>query len=189
MNNFNKIIFIIAILLQPACALTYNQTATDHIYKAFDELHKDGLTEKSKTETIEKIKNAIIAGANPNISFYDGERHLFQQAARSWKNYELLEILLNHGADIDALDNTKDVFFRQHTSLMWAVFDHDIKLVRFLLTKGADRNKRDYFGCTAYNIGLARLRSAESEEDRDQYQVILALLLDETICPANIHSL
>ena len=63
---------------------------------------------------------------------------------------EIVELLLNAGAEVDAQD------FRGNTALMWASHKGNLGIVRLLLAAGADVNKPNNFGYTALNYAVEK---------------------------------
>jgi ankyrin repeat protein len=83
----------------------------------------------------------LDAGADPNRPNPEGETPLMT-AARTG-NRLALTVLLEHGADVDAIEA-----WRGQTALMWAVAQNQVDAVDVLLRAGADPNARSTGGFT-----------------------------------------
>lgn len=94
----------------------------------------------SKNDT--KTMNILIAlGANVNWhSPITGFTPLYRAATLGHR--ECCEVLISHGADVNARDNT------QTTPLHWATIKGDRDTCVFLISKGADVNALDMYGLT-----------------------------------------
>lgn len=97
-------------------------------------------TTNSKVEIVELL---LKKGANPNAKNKNGATPLSTVEA---KDRDLMEIYLNAGADINALDDN------EKTLLMHASFRDDVELVKYLLSKGANPNVKGIRGMTAIDL-------------------------------------
>ncbi len=84
---------------------------------------------------IYKVRILIEQGMNPDTRV--GGTSVLMEAAHEG-HYEIVQLLLEHGADIDA----KDVEYGRN-SLSWALRGGHVKTVRLLLENGADTNTED----------------------------------------------
>ena len=83
----------------------------------------------------ELVKKLLGYGANPNSIMENGETPLMACADAGL--VDGVSLLLSHGADVDAAENSKD-----QTALMWAVAEGHTDVVRELLAGGADVTAR-----------------------------------------------
>jgi ankyrin repeat protein len=84
------------------------------------------------------VRTLLELGADPNYGDHAGFPSLIATltCADRADMYEILELLLAHGADIQQRGHN------DYTPLHWAVVDRNIKAVKFLLARGADANAR-----------------------------------------------
>jgi ankyrin repeat protein len=68
------------------------------------------------------------------------------------RNYNCVKVLLDHGADINAVcDNGKTVL---HSAVV-EMLSPDIEIIQFLLSHGVDANQRDGLEMTALDYAVA----------------------------------
>lgn len=115
----------------------------------------------SKYDVAEKL---IKDGADTNAVDSDGEPPIILVSSNmnvgQNKNKDMVELLHNHGADINSTNGQGD------TALHWACVRSNTELVKFLIDKGADVNKQNNDGENA----LARV------DGRTDHQIIKDLL-------------
>ena len=108
------------------------------------------------------IRTLLELGADPNYGDHAGFPSLIAAltCADRADMYDILELLLAHGADIQQRGHN------DYTPLHWAVADRNIKAIEFLLSHGADPNARTSIDdCTtpleeAAILGLADIADA-----------------------------
>jgi ankyrin repeat protein len=119
------------------------------------------------------VQQLIAADASCVHTRGEKERTPLIVAAREGHR-EIADLLLAHGADIEAKD-------AEHgsTPLIWAVFFGHQPVAEFLLAKGANVNTRNSYGSTALKIALDGANGAwkqESSTDAPTYNALAALL-------------
>lgn len=84
------------------------------------------------------IRTLLELGADPNYGDHAGFPSLIAALTCADREdmYEILELLLAHGADIQQRG------FNDYTPLHWAVAERNIEAIEFLLANGADPNAR-----------------------------------------------
>jgi|GEM_PF-6062395 len=89
---------------------------------------------------LQSVKSLIKSGADTN--FNDG-RGMPLHAAVALDQPDIIELLLNAGSDINALET-----FQNATPLHMAVFRNNVSVVKLLVSRGADISIRDSSGNT-----------------------------------------
>ena len=105
-----------------------------------------GPLQEAATFSIEKVKLLVSRGANVNGGLFQPTIHA---GIRSWST-EIVEFLIQHGADV----NAKDEWGRGYTPLQRAALTGQTEMVKLLLAAGADINARDDNGQTALHLPL-----------------------------------
>ena len=114
--------------------------------------------------TAKEIRAALKKGANPN-AMAEGTESAAVGTALMWaaaanENPEVISILLEAGADLNAKDEDG------RTALMWAA-ENTPEVVSVLLRAGADINVRDNYGSTVL------IRAAQNCENPDVITVLV----------------
>ena len=124
-------------------------------YKYFIKMNSIGATGPigdCLPRTISAIESAIIAGnINKVGELIDHVNDLMDSAdvnlpihvASKHNNIDIIKLLLDHGADINATNYWKT------TPLMYACVYGNLAVIKFLLEHGADMSMRNYWGKTA----------------------------------------
>jgi ankyrin repeat protein len=105
-----------------------------------------GPLQEAATFSIEKVKLLVARGANVNGGLYQPTIHA---GIRSWSR-EIVEFLIQHGADL----NAKDQWGRGYTPLQRAAITGSTDLTKLLLEAGADIDAKDERGQTALQVTL-----------------------------------
>ena len=92
----------------------------------------------------------IRSGASPHLSDEDGVTPLFLLSHKGYLR-DVKFLVRHHNVDLDV--QTKEDRF---TALMAAVDNEDIRLVRFLVDSGANRDLKDKWGVTALMRAVAK---------------------------------
>jgi len=97
-----------------------------------------------------EVRRLLEAGADPNEETFQGFHAVF--FAVMHQNLEMLRLMVEKGADIDALDRSGS------TTLMWAAFNEQGKteIVSALLELGVDPNIKNKVGETALTWAIRR---------------------------------
>jgi uncharacterized protein len=109
------------------------------------------------------VEMLLEAGANPNAALASGETPLM---SASQKSIEIAELLLAHGADANAKENTGG-----QTALMWALAERQPEIARVLIEHGADINARSkssftplHFAAQKGDLDSAKLLQAKGAD-------------------------
>lgn len=135
------------------------------------------LLEAIETSESSNVERALAVGADVNVKNERGDPALIVAVAWSYGDTEIIKLLLERGADVNAKEsslgatalafaissghteivrlllengadiNTKDI--NGYTPLIEATFNNEIEIGRLLLEKGADINAKDLRGMTA----------------------------------------
>lgn len=138
----DKYLMIVRLLLEHGADTTNTEGATAFYYAI----------QKSNTALVKLLLDHKV---NPNIVFNDGETPLMKAIHRM--NYELINLLISVGADVDKPNVENGV-----TPLMAVVnplssrlgVDHQVEIAQLLISKGADVNKESLFFNTALTIAI-----------------------------------
>ncbi len=90
------------------------------------------------------VSKLLSLNANPNTTDENGRSVFYQMVA--WGKYDIANELLDNGADIDALNDSK----HPETALHYCVMKDNHECVRYLLEKGASTYLEDSFGYTVF---------------------------------------
>lgn len=131
------------------------------------------LLEGLATEDMEKIRWGLVHGANPDIEVpyahtRYGHRHPLHIASGRG-DIELIETLLNFGADMEVRDS------HEQTPLFDALLYDEAGAVRSLITAGADLYARDNMGMTpdAYSwYGFYYMYDMEALDTYDYFKML-----------------
>jgi ankyrin repeat protein len=102
----------------------------------------------AKNGDVVKAKLALADGAKPNFADWGNYGYTPLGGAASTGCLELVELLLNCGANINAQNHACI------TALMQAAGNNHIEVVRLLLNRGADVNLASYTGRTALSMAI-----------------------------------
>jgi len=91
---------------------------------------------------VHTVELFLDAGMNPNVTSNKAGREPALWHAANNERIEVMELLLDRGADLDAKYNSG------YTVLMKAAFNGSAEVLEFLLKRGADPNLRNEFGRT-----------------------------------------
>lgn len=106
------------------------------------------------------VERLLKYGAEPNDTLDNGYSPLMMAA--SFGSFEVLEILIMHGARIDQTRKIDGM-----TALMLAAFNGQLKKVKLLLDYGANKAQKDNKGNTAlYYVGTIYDRMRVSDETK-----------------------
>ncbi len=79
-----------------------------------------------------KIVKILLENNKSDIDLKDRNGFTPLMAAAVWKKYEIVKLLLDHGADPNIKDNMGN------TAIFRAIFTHNNDILRLLMTRGAD---------------------------------------------------
>ncbi|KAG0125660.1 ankyrin repeat-containing domain protein [Tuber indicum] len=102
------------------------------------------------TGKVEMVELLLRNKANPNIGAKFGGNILPLHIAAQNKGYDIVRLLLSHGADINATDS------EGRTALSFAVSAEDEQMVKLLLDKTADIRLDDYHGATPLHFACEK---------------------------------
>lgn len=129
------------------------------LHQMFEQLEQQELDERLiryiQTKNLTMIKEALAAGADPNLNSSNGTS-ILPYLANSTP--EILEFFINEGY----LDLETKQGEGQATLLMDALDMGNNQLVHFLLDKGADVNAKDKYGCTPLMYTVNSLEKRET---------------------------
>jgi ankyrin repeat protein len=123
----------------------------------------------------EIFKDLIVAKADYSEKFANGKTLLI--AAAAWGRQDIVEILLDLGADINATDNNGS------NALMDAILNSyppSQSVIKFLISKNININATNHDGLTALAIARRELKRDKKNKDRVEiYSSIIKILQDE----------
>jgi len=128
------------------------------------------LIDAATTENLGEVLTLLDRGANVNARDKDGRTALHRAA--DYGRREVLQALLDRGADIEAAVEGK-YEYAGGTALLLASEEGDLDVVRVLLDRGANVNARDNGGRTALQLVFTSSRSS-----RGRPAEVAKLLLD-----------
>ncbi|HTK75679.1 MAG TPA: ankyrin repeat domain-containing protein [Gemmataceae bacterium] len=131
---------------------------------------------------VEAFRVLVDAGADLHATAAR-QLDLLEVAARSG-NLEIVRLLLERGLPVNGHWKPVNDAIRKighDTPLIQAVDNAEVEVTRLLLEAGADRNAK-YQGRTALQLAKERFRDPDFDEQKNEYQAIVALLGEE---PAN----
>ncbi|KAL7297277.1 hypothetical protein TKK_0009677 [Trichogramma kaykai] len=139
------------------------------------------LMRECRKNRIDNVLKLLKSGANPNIPCANGWTSL--QECADYQYFELVELLLEHKADINAQG------YRKRTALHEAAHNDDYNMVELLLKNGADINvfdeddKKPVDCCTSSEVKklLDPSYDIESEQNTDRNSNTIQIS-DATIC-------
>ena len=105
---------------------------------------------------LEKVKELVSEGANPNFKIDDGSTPLHFAAVGNHE--EVVEFLLEKGADINAKKEDGE------TPLHFAFFMHNKGMVEFLISKGADPKVKDNNGNSVFSVQKEMMEALETQK-------------------------
>ncbi|GAA4373382.1 ankyrin repeat domain-containing protein [Hymenobacter koreensis] len=122
------------------------------------------LYEAVSKNQVSKVAKLIEEGANVNYTFRMNNAFFITTLMQAtMKNYtDVATLLLNHGADVNAVDGFK------MTPLMWAAHNGNVPLAQLLVEKGAKPDANDGQGNTA-------LKAAQDQKHADMIAYLESL--------------
>lgn len=93
-----------------------------------------------KSNSLEKVKELISAGANINAKYNLDSTLLHWAVARNFK--DIVELLVKNGANINAQES------EGRTPLLWATYNGNKDILELLISHGADINAKDKYEFT-----------------------------------------
>jgi len=105
-----------------------------------------------------KVKMLVLKGADVKAVSAAGRTALAIAAGRDG-SFETVKLLVEHGADLNAVDKLEGFIFTgggEATPLIEAAKTRDLRTVQYLLDRGANVNAADHMGCTALTEAALR---------------------------------
>lgn len=90
------------------------------------------------------VSKLLVSGADANTKD-ENEESIFYQAI-AWDMYDIADQLLESGANIDIFNGSQ----YSETALHYCVMKNKPECVKFLISRGANKNLKDSFGYTVY---------------------------------------
>ncbi len=142
-------------------------------------------------ESIDIVREHMEAGTDPNNTFippgfpFAGASALHEAVLKD--NREIVQILLDHGADIDI--RARDEF--KGPPLEWAVFFGLRDMAVFLVESGADINARNAYDTTPFDATYANnpFIAADRRKHFDQDRAYIAGYLSKKLAESSIPAL
>lgn len=107
------------------------------------------------SDNLKIAKFLINNGANVNDIDHLANRPLMQAAHNKSDSFEIIKLLVDHKANIDAQNKYG------HTALMLAIASNKFKAAEFLANRGADITKKEDKGRTAFDFLLEKAKKLE----------------------------
>lgn len=126
-----------------------NTQSTSKVEAQYKEIDPVQWYETVRWQSMEAVRELLAKGADPDQTFFSGETALHLAVEQG--NSRLVELLLAYGADVNVQER-RDGF----TPLMYAAIKDDQKMMRFLVSHGADPTAPDIDGYTTYHYLAAR---------------------------------
>ena len=127
-------------------------------------------------ENVTVVKQHMEYGSNPDQwvvpQGVDGEGAFALHLAAAVGNTEIVQILLDKGANINIRALNKD----EATPIQWATVFLQKDAVRLLVKRGADLNSVDANGSTALDTALFMVRVTADEDKKEAYQEIWKII-------------
>lgn len=137
------------------------------IFNSYDDNCDFLLKTLTRDGQLEFVKLLLSHKANAALKCKNGENVLSNLYGGNTNNYELADVLINAGADVDAAGRNGT------TVLMNAAALGNAALVKKLLSKGASVNAQNKFGLTALKVARETMRDAGN---RSGFEEIIKLL-------------
>lgn len=133
-----------------------------------------------ESANIDACKRALLCGADVNevVSYHYNQTPLHWSCAAN--QYEITELLLDHGANIDALDHNKQTAL--HTACRYS---GRIRMAKFFIERRANttlldaKNKTPLDYLDNYDIGYIRKYIAELERQREEERLYAMFVLEQ----------
>jgi len=100
----------------------------------------------------ESVRGLISAKADVNIQdSINGDTPLNDACSNNSNNLEIIKLLIDNGANVNALTGAKEAYY---TPLMSACYGHFLEAAQLLLENGANINHMNSDGYTAFGLSL-----------------------------------
>lgn len=114
---------------------------------AYDENGKTKLIIAATANRIDEVNTLLVNGANVNLAEQKGLEGTPLMYATSTGNVELCKLIIDHGANVNAVDVNKD------HALNWATYYGHVKIMTLLINSGTDLTLKSKHG-TAVDVGF-----------------------------------